>query len=115
MLLYFFIVTTGMFIYFAAVGLVGNKSAYEVGSTASVICYTNLTVVTIRWLIQSSKVSFRIDQIRDNELRLKVNSGISKEADGTNFTCEVLNRLPIGTTATSTAIFTIKTFFKGTF
>ncbi len=96
-----------------AVGLKGNKSIYGVGSQASVICYTNLTVVSMRWLVQSSKVSFSINQTRINEIQLKVSDGISKDTHGTKFTCEVINRLPTGTTETSTAVFIIETLNTG--
>ncbi len=91
----------------SAVGLTGNRSVYEAGSTASVTCFTNLSVVSMRWLIQSSKVSFSINQTRHNELHLKVFSGISLETNGTKFTCEVINQLPIGPTERSTVVFII--------
>ncbi len=61
----------------------------------------------MRWLIQSSKVSFSINQTRHNELHLKVFSGISLETNGTKFTCEVINKLPIGPTERSTVVFII--------
>ena len=67
----------------------------------------------MRWLILTSKVLFSINQIRDNELQLKVTSGISSDTHGTKFTCEVINQLPIGSTGTSTAVFIIKTHHSG--
>ena len=91
----------------SAVGLTGNRSVYEAGSTASVTCFTNLSVVSMRWLIQSSKVSFSINQTRHNELHLKVFSGISLKTNGTKFNCEVINQLPIGPTERSTVVFII--------
>ncbi len=67
----------------------------------------------MRWLVQSSKVSFSINQTRINEIQLKVSDGISKDSHGTKFTCEVINRLPTGTTETSTAVFIIDTLNTG--
>ncbi len=89
-------------------GLTGNRNTYEVGSTASVLCYSNFTGASVRWLNTSSVVSFSTNEIRQNELLLSINEPIIHDIHGTMFICEVRYRIPSGEN-TETKIFTIRT------
>ncbi len=87
-----------------------SKNTYFIGSTASIICFSNLTVVSIQWLTISDNVSYSTEQLKDNELHLILSDPISEYSHGTMFTCEVTSQLSHGRIATSTTSFTIRTF-----
>ncbi len=88
--------------------MAGNRNTYEVGSTASVLCYSNFTGASIRWLNTSSVVSFSKNEIRHNELLLSIDESITHDIHGTMFVCEVRYQIPSGE-KTETRIFTIRT------
>ncbi len=88
--------------------MTGNRNTYEVGSTASVLCYSNFTGASIQWLNKSSVVSFSTNEIRLNELLLLIDKPITHDIHGTMFICEVRYRIPSGE-KTQTKIFTIRT------
>jgi len=94
----------------SAIGLTGNRNTYIIGSIASVICFSNFTVASIRWLTTSDNVTFTTEEIKNNELYLILNDPISHTTHGAMFTCEVTSILPHGRIGTSTTLFTIRTF-----
>ncbi len=100
---------TDFCILLSAIDLTGNSNIYLIGSTANVICFSNLTVVSIRWLTTSDNVSFSTEQLKNNELHLILSDPISEYTHGTMFTCEVTSQLSHDRIATSTTSFTIHT------
>ncbi len=98
-----------MLFIFKVIGLSGNENTYDTKSIASVICFTNFTVVTLQWLNMSANFSFTTNQIKDNELSLTLEDPISQETHGTMFICEIVNQLPFGKNQTSTIEFVIRT------
>ncbi len=76
--------------------------------TARVLCYSNFTGASIRWLNTSSAVSFSTNEIRQNELLLSIDETITHDIHGTMFICEVRCRIPSGE-KTQTKIFIIRT------
>ena len=63
--------------------------------------------MSIKWISSPSDIDFTTSMIGSQELVLSV-AKVSRAIHGTNFTCEVINSLPIGIT-TSTLFFTINT------
>ena len=89
----------------SAVGISGVESIYAIGSSASVTCFSNLTVQSIQWVdILPNNSMTSMDNSHEQVLTVM---GISSAIDGTVFTCEVVNLLPNGGTVTSRASFTI--------
>ncbi len=88
--------------------MTGNRNTYEVGSTASVLCYSNFTGASVQWLNTSSAVSFSTNEIGQNELLLSIDETITHDIHGTMFICEVRYRIP-SSEKTETKIFTIRT------
>ena len=66
-----------------------------VGSSVSVICFSNFTVQYIQWLSSSSNIIYTTSMIGSQEILLSV-TDISRSIDGSIFTCEVTNLLPAG-------------------
>ena len=90
-----------MCLFSSAVGISGVKSIYAIGSSASVTCFSNLTVQSIQWVnILPNNSMTSMDNSHEQVLTVM---GISS---GTVFTCEVVNLLPNGGTVTSRASFT---------
>ncbi len=97
-----------------AVGLSGNKHVYHVGSSATVICYSNITIVSMQWFTVNSNVSYTTEEIQYNELWLRIDT-LNKKDQGTIFKCKVINLLPTNITKISTIEFQINTSQKSEF
>ncbi len=97
-----------MFFVFKAIGLTENKHTHDSEFKTNVICFTNFTVLSMRWL-NISNIYFTTNQIRDNELMLQLYYPVSEESSGTLFICEVVNQLPSGNIKTSTMELVIRT------
>ena len=90
---------------FSAVGISGVESIYAIGSSASVTCFSNMTVQSIQWVdILPNNSMTSMDNSHEQVLTLMT---ISRALYGTVFTCEVVNLLPNGGTYTSRASFTL--------
>ncbi len=103
------IILCNFVLYIAAIELIGNRDVYDRDSIASVICFSNFPVISMKWLNMSSNFSFTTEQIKPNELRLMLDVPISQDTHNTIFTCEVDIQLPSGTVQISTIDFTIRT------
>ncbi len=88
-----------------AIGLTGNQNTYDAGSTAAVICFSNFTMTSIKW-IASSSISYSTKMIKKNEMLLMINN-ITQDNHGIMIVCEVSNLLSSGDTTTSNTTFTI--------
>ena len=91
--------------YFPAVRISGVESIYAIGSSASVTCFSNLTVQSIQW-VNTLPTNSMTSMGDSHELILTVMT-ISRALNGTVFTCEVVNLLPNGETDTNRASFTL--------
>ena len=78
--------------FISAVGISGVENVYAIGSSASVTCFSNLTVLTMQW-VDTLQNNIMISMGVSHELILTV-MNISRELHGTVFTCEVINKLP---------------------
>ncbi len=97
-----------------AVGLSGNKHVYDVGSSATVICYSNFTIVSMQWFTVNSNVSYTTEEIQYNELLLHIDT-LHRQDLGTIFKCKVINLLPTNVTKISTIELQINTLQKSEF
>ncbi len=88
-----------------AIGLTGNQNTYGAGSTAAVICYSNFTVTSIKW-IASSNISYSTKMIKMNEMLIMINN-ITQDNNGVMIICEVSNLLSSGDVTASNTTFTI--------
>ena len=95
-------------ILFSALGVSGLKNTYAIGSSASFVCYSNFTVISIKWIRSSSDIAIKTNMIGSRELILSVED-VSKDVDGIMFTCEVINMIPTGSTSQSRTMFTLHT------
>ena len=87
--IYYQCIGTILYYFLLAIQLLGNKTIYRLGSSISVICSSNLTVQSIRWLSASS----------NNETILLDNSSVQKlvltidrtttAINNTMYTCEI--------------------------
>ncbi len=94
-----------------AVGLSGHRHAYEVGSSANVICYSNFTVVSMQWFTMNSNVAYSTERTNNNELLISTDL-LLRNNNGTIFTCEVIVLLPTNVTEMDTIEFHIITSQK---
>ena len=92
---------------FAVVGISGVKKLYAIGSSASVTCFSNLTVQSIQWVDTLPNNS--MTSVGDSHELILTVMNISRELDGRVFTCEVINMLLNGTNVTSSNNFTFNT------
>ena len=93
---------------FIAIGLSGNYTIYNIGSSAHVNCYSNFTMLSITWRIASHNVKFSTVMVGSQGLLLTV-TDISRDIHNTTFICEVVNILPCGTRLTNRTQFVIMT------
>ena len=78
---------------------------YAIGSSASVTCFSNLTVQSIQWVDTLPNKS--MTSMGDSHEQVLTLMTISRALHGTIFTCEVVNLLPNGGTDTNRASFTL--------
>ena len=90
---------------FAAIGISGVENLYAIDSSASVTCFSNLTVQSIQWVDVPPDNS--MTSVSDSHEQVLTLMTISRALHGTVFTCEVVNLLPNGETNTSRASFTL--------
>ena len=96
------------YIYYAVLEITGIKNIYNFTSSVSVTCFSNFTVVSIKWLNSSSDIVYKTNMIGSQELLLSV-ANVSRAIHGTNFTCETINLLPNHTMVVSRMSFTLST------
>ena len=90
-------------IYILDVNLYGNKDLYSLGSTASVTCFSNLTVLSLIWQSNSSSTNL-ISMGRNNRLHLQIEH-LNKTHNNSVYMCSAVIELPYGMNITTSAYF----------
>ena len=80
---------------------------YTTGSSATVSCFSNFTIMSIKWTT-SSNITFTTQIVGSQDIILSIDR-ISRAFHDKNFTCEVRNLLPDDTITTSMTNFRINT------
>ena len=93
-------------IYFLDVYLYGNKDFYSLGSTASVTCFSNLTVLSLIWQRNGSSTNLMISTGINNTLQLQIKH-LNITHNNSVYVCPVVIAFPFGRNITTSTYFRI--------
>ena len=92
-------------LYFIDVNLYGNKDTYSLGSTVSVTCFSNLTVLSLIWQRNSSSTNL-ISAGRNNTLQLQIKQ-LNIAHNTSIYMCSAVIKLPFGRNISTSTYFRI--------
>ena len=92
-------------IYILDIIVYGNKDFYSLGSTASVTCFSNLTVLSLIWQSNGSSTNL-ISMGRNNTLHLKIKH-LNKTHNNSVYMCSAVIAFPLGRNVTKSTYFRI--------